>query len=112
MSSNIITLIFSIVVTFVSVFVLENLSLAVLGMLVIFAFRTTLGEYILSKYLDIDFYRNIVVELFLVVAFVCSSWFIEGLMGGVVYGCIYAIFLLIFRKRIIGIVKERVMKKR
>ena len=112
LSSNITTLIFSIIVTFVSIFVLESLSLAVLGMLVIFAFRTTLGEYILSKRLDIDFYRNIAVELFLVTAFVCSSWFIEGFNGCLLYGCAYAMYLLMFRKKIIGVVKERVMKKR
>jgi O-antigen/teichoic acid export membrane protein len=110
--SNITTLIFSVIVTFVSIFVLESLSLAVLGMLIIFAFRTTLGEYLLSKHLNIDFYRNIAVELLLVATFICSSWFVEGLKGCFAYGFAYAIFLLLFRKRIIRVVKERVTGKR
>lgn len=109
--SNIATLIFSVVATFVSVFILKNLSMAVMCILVIFAFRTTLGEYLLSKHLDINFYRNILVEIGLVVVFVCSSWFVGGIMGLLIYGGAYAVLLLMYRKKIVAVIKDRVLKK-
>ena len=109
--SNIATLVFSIIATFVSVFVLENLSIAVMCMLVIFAFRTTLGEYLLSKHLNINFYRNIVVEMALVVVFVCSSWLVSGIKGLLIYCGVYVVFLLMYRKKIVSVLKERVLKK-
>lgn len=110
--SNVATLIFSVIATFVSVFILENLTVAVMCILVIFAFRTTLGEYMLSKHLDINFYRNIFIEIVLVVIFVCSSWLVGGINGLFIYCGAYAVFLLMYRKKIVAVVRERVLKKR
>lgn len=110
--SNIATLVFSVIATFVSVFILENLTVAVMCILIIFAFRTTLGEYMLSKHLDINFYRNLFIEIVLVVIFVCSSWFVGGIKGLLIYSGAYAVFLLMFRKKIVTVIKERVLKKK
>lgn len=109
--SNIVTLVFSVIATIVSVFILENLTIAVMCMLAIFAFRTTLGEYLLSKNLDINFYRNIVVEMVLVVVFICSSWLVGGIKGLLIYCGAYAVFLFVYHKKIATVIKERVLKK-
>lgn len=110
--SNVATLIFSVIATFISVFILENLTVAVMCILVIFAFRTTLGEYMLSKHLDINFYRNIFVEIALVAVFVCSSWLVGGIKGLFIYSGAYVVYLLMYRKKIVAVIKERVLKKR
>lgn len=110
--SNIATLIFSVIATFVSVFILENLTVAVMCILIIFAFRTTLGEYMLSKHLDVNFYRNILIEISLVAIFVCSSWIVGGIKGLLIYSGAYAVFLLMYRKKIVIVIKERVLKKK
>ena len=112
LASNIATLVFSVVATFVSVFILENLTVAVMCILVIFAFRTTLGEYMLSKHLDINFYRNIFVEIALVAVFVCSSWLVGGIKGLFIYSGAYVVYLLMYRKKIVAVIKERVLKKK
>ena len=111
LSSNIATLVFSVIATFVSVFILENLTIAVMCMLVIFAFRTTLGEFLLSKHLDINFYRNIFIEMALVGVFVCSSWLVGGVKGLLIYSAVYVVFLLIYHKKIVTVIRERVLKK-
>lgn len=112
LSSNVATLIFSVLVTFVSIYMLENLSLAVLGMLVIFAFRTTLGEFLLSRHLEISFYKNIFIEFILVISFVGSSWLVGGVKGFGIYLATYVVYLLFNRKKINTIIKERVLKKK
>lgn len=112
LSSNVATLVFSVLVTFVSICLLENLSLAVLGMLVIFAFRTTIGEFLLSRHLEISFYKNIFIELFLVISFVGSSWLVEGIEGFGIYFASYVVYLLLNRKKIMKVVKERILKKK
>lgn len=96
--SNIITMVFSFAITIVTIFYLENLSLAVFGILVIFAFRTSLGEFFLSKNLNIAFWKNIVIELGLIFTFVISTWFIAGIKGFAIYFSIYTIYAFANRK--------------
>ena len=90
--SNILTLVFSVLITIITVFYLENLSLAVFGILVIIAFRTSMGEFFLSNKLNINFGKNIFLELGLIATFVVSTWLVSGLKGFLSYFSVYTLF--------------------
>lgn len=97
---NVISFILSIVLTVVSVFVLNNLTLAILSIVFLLAFRCILGEIALTKTMDILVYKDIVIETILTLIFICSSWFIDNILCLVIYSCFYLIYVFIKRREI------------
>ena len=104
--SNIIALLFSIVITVITIKYQKNLTLAVFGILVIFAFRTSLGEYFLSKKLDISFWQKNFAELGLVFTFVFSTWFVGGCSGFVLYLSVYVLYVFFNKSAFIAALKK------
>ncbi len=102
--SNIVTLVFSCVLTLIFVFILKNLTLTVLAILLIFAFRTFLGEFFLSQKLKIKIVRDGLLECFLVSAFVATSWFLNSVVGLIVYCLIYILYVLFYKKELLGLI--------
>lgn len=102
--SNIVTLVFSCLLTVLFVFVLENLTWTVLAILLIFAFRTFLGEFFLSQKLKIKIVRDGLLECFLVSAFVATSWFLNSVVGLIAYCLIYILYVLFYKKELLGLI--------
>lgn len=102
--SNIVTLVFSCVLTLIFVFILKNLTLTVLAILLIFAFRTFLGEFFLSQKLKIKIVRDGLLECFLVSAFVATSWFLNSVVGLIAYCLIYILYVLFYKKELLGLI--------
>lgn len=102
--SNIVTLVFSCVLTLIFVFILKNLTLTVLAILLIFAFRTFLGEFFLSQKLKIKIVRDGLLECFLVSAFVATSWFLNSVEGLIAYCLIYILYVLFYKKELLGLI--------
>lgn len=104
--SNVVTLALSILLTWVAVFVLENLTYAVFSILIIFAFKSSFGELFLSKRMPLNFAKNLFIESFMIACFVVSTWFIGGIKGFGIYFAAYAIFVLINKNSLVGIVRR------
>ncbi|MCQ2104879.1 MAG: hypothetical protein MJZ26_03705 [Fibrobacter sp.] len=108
--TNLLTLVLSAVLTWTSIFLLENLTYAVFAILIIFAFRTSLGEFFLSKKMQLSFVKGLIIESFMIACFVCSTWFIDGFSGFLLYLLVYMTFLFVHRhylKNIICRIKNR-----
>ncbi len=113
--SNIVTLVFSCLLTVLFVFVLENLTWTVLAILLIFAFRTFLGEFLLSRKMPMCFFRDGILECALTVSFVFVAWFLDNLVGMLVYGALYLMYALFYRKKLrvlITMIKSSMKKSR
>lgn len=104
--SNVVTLALSILLTWVAVFVFENLTYAVFSILIIFAFKSSFGELFLSKRMPLNFAKNLFIESFMIACFVVSTWFIGGVKGFGIYFAAYAIFVLINKNSLVGIVRR------
>ena len=97
---NSISLILSIILTIVSVFLLDNLTLAILSIVFLLGFRCILGEIVLTKTMDISIYKDIILETILTLIFICSSWLINNIFCLIVYACFYGIYVFIKRREI------------
>ena len=97
---NTISLILSLIVTILSVFILNNLTLAILSIVFLLGFRCVIGELVLTKIMNILIYKDIILETVLTAIFIISSWFINNMFCSIIYTCFYLIYVFIKRKDI------------
>ncbi len=95
---NAVTVGLSVISTAVTVFLLKNLTLAVLSIVVLQAFRCVFGELLLSKDLGVAVKKDIVLEISMAAVFIVSSWFIRSFLCTAVYAAAYAVYLFIKRR--------------
>ena len=97
---NITTVFISLLFAVVSVFLLNNLNLAILSIVVMLAFRCVFAEMLLSSALKVNVRKDILMEVMLTTTFIVSSWFVGGLIGVLLYLCAYTVYLYIKRKEV------------
>lgn len=97
---NIISLVLSMLLTFISTIIIKDLTLTILSIIITLAFRSTLGEIYLSKMLGIKFRKDIVFEIFIVVAFIITGWYLDSVLVFVIDLLVYIIYLLIKKEDI------------
>lgn len=98
---NLVSMCFSLVVTFISTQIFANLDLAILNIVILLAIRSALAESYLAKELKIRVNKDVALETFLTIVFILSGWFVNSWMTILIYGMTYLIYLLIKRKDII-----------
>ena len=111
---NCITMGLSAIFTFFTVYVIENLDLAVLSIVVLLAFRCIISELMLEKPLGLYLKKDIILELLLSSVFIIFSWFIGGFTGCLLYLITYAIYLIYYSKNIKStclLLKSLILKK-
>lgn len=86
---------FSLLLTFVGVYCLHDLELAIFSIVIVFAFRCILAEYCIGKLLNLNLYRDILLELCLVAVFISVSWFIDSWLCMALYFAGYIAYLWI-----------------
>lgn len=106
LSTNLFTVFISILSTVCSVFVFENIDLAVLSIVLLLMFRSTVGEIIVSKRIHIKLGKDIILEIILTVVFMLSSWFVGGIYGCLIYFFAYSIYLVLQRKQLKAFVES------
>ena len=90
---NIIAVLFSLILTFMSVLVFHNLTLVVLSIVLAFAFRCLLAEYFLSKILDVEVIKQVAVELLIISMFMSLSWNVISSYAFIIYSIIYLLYI-------------------
>ena len=99
---NIITMLSSLVLTYIATNIFRNLDIAILNIVILLAFRSVLAELYLSRELKIDMKKDMLLELSLTMVFILSGWFVDSWMTVLIYGMTYLIYLAIKRKDITG----------
>lgn len=97
---NTISLILSLILTILSVFILNNLTWAILSIVFLLGFRCVIGELVLTKIMNILISKDIILETVLTAIFIISSWFINNMFCSIIYTCFYLIYVFIKRKDI------------
>ena len=96
---NICSVIFSVVVTYFTVFIINDLEIAVLSIIVLYAFRCELAEYFIERLLNISIKKDVFMELILVSIFVAAGYVYDNYFSLLIYGCAYSLYLIInYRK--------------
>lgn len=106
LKANVVGLIFTAVSTLISVFVLESLGLAMLGMVMTQMLLCVYSESMLSKYIPIAFVRESILEAVLVLLFIVSSWSIGGWVGVCIYTIGYIVFLIVKKDSAIALLRQ------
>jgi O-antigen/teichoic acid export membrane protein len=99
---NIVSVVLSVIITVLSIIVLNNFYLALLSIVVLLAFRCTLAEVILSNILNISVYKDILIEAGMSFIFIIIGWFVDSWIGVVIYLFMYILYLLIKKRDIIA----------
>lgn len=95
---NLITLSLSIVFTFISTHLLNELDFAVMSIVILLSFKCILSEAILSKLLHVAIKKDIFLELIMTTLFILTGWYINSWFTVLIYGMAYIIYLFIKRE--------------
>lgn len=102
---NIIAVLMSVLVSIVAVYLIRDLMLSLLMMVALVAMRAVIAEIILSKLIDINIKKDIVLEVILSVIFITSSWLIGGVTGMTIYLLAYLVYLFIKKNDITKMIR-------
>jgi O-antigen/teichoic acid export membrane protein len=92
---NLISLIMSVLITFMTTVLFRDLNLAILSIVVVLAFRAILAEVYLSRILSLPLVRDVILELVVVTAFILTGWYIDSWLSTLVYTGVYVVYLAI-----------------
>jgi O-antigen/teichoic acid export membrane protein len=99
---NVVSVLLSIIITILFTIVFENLSLIIVSIVGLLAFRCGLAEMLLSKILNVSVYKDIFLEMIISLIFILTSWFIDSWIGVALYLITYGVYLFYKRKDIKG----------
>jgi len=97
---NCYTVLISIMLAVFTSVILKNLTLSILAILVVLAFRNIMAEYIVGSYLRIELFKSIFLESIMIIMFVLSSWYIGGVSGLILYILIYIAYIFFEQKEL------------
>ncbi|PHD42196.1 hypothetical protein COF67_28810 [Bacillus toyonensis] len=100
---NLITVAMSLVLTCVSVFVLNSLNITILCIILLLAFRCIVAEIYLARFLNIEVKKDIILELSITTIFIGISWYLSVISALFIYLAVYMIYLMIKKNDIIDL---------
>jgi O-antigen/teichoic acid export membrane protein len=95
---NLVALVISALITYVTTMLLRNLDLAVFSIVLLLAFRCIYAEYYLSKLINFSFWRDMFLELSMALVFISSSWYLGNGLSMLIYSLAFAVYLVVKRK--------------
>lgn len=98
--SNAISLIFTIIVTSFSVFLIENLVLTVIMIMLSLVFRCVLSEYLLLRKMEVEIGSAHIQELVLTISFILLNLLATSSHSFILYFIIFSVYLFLNRNKI------------
>lgn len=92
---NLISMFVSLALTLLATLVLRNLDVAIINIVVVLAMRSALAEFYLANKLQINVWKDVLLELGMTIAFILSGWFIDSWTTLFVYAFSFIIYLII-----------------
>lgn len=102
---NFVSVVFALFMTYVTVVLFHNLKLAILSIVINFAFRLLLAEYFIEKLLSLKLRKDYIEEFIVVSSFIFINVH-ESTYGILIYLAVYLIYVLINKKQIKETVKK------
>lgn len=91
--SNIITLVVSSILSLVSIFILNSMTVAVISIIFSLSFRCILSETLLSKVLDIRVVKQNIIEAILVIIFISGNLLFNPVWSFVIYLTFFCMYI-------------------
>jgi len=107
---NVIIVALSFVSAVVTVFWWNNLDAAIVNIVILLAFRCIFAEIWLASILKVSVVKDIILEILLTITFMCSSWFVGGMLGVGLYLGIYMLYIAFKRKEVWDLVNVVIFK--
>lgn len=102
---NIVTVIISLFLTFISVKLIKSIPITMVLIVLLLAFRSMLSEIILSRTLGVSIYKDLILEMLIVLIFIYYNWNVSLVSSFFIYA-VALIFYFIFKKKDLIRVKE------
>lgn len=103
MKINILVVVISCILTYISTILLHDLNVAVMSILLLFAIKSVCSELVLGKILNIQLKKDIIEEVFLVVVFISINFSGIGILYKLaIYLLTYIIYLYINKNMILN----------
>lgn len=112
---NCVAVIITFVTTAVSVYMLDNLTIAIVSLPILMGLRCCIGELVLIQEIHVSIWKDISAEWLMVLIFIIVSWFIQSWMSMAIYLVAYLVYLFWKRNAVCdlaGQVRELVLKRR
>ena len=91
---NIISFFTSLFFCFISAYIFKNMTLVVISMVCSVALRSIMAEIYLAKMMDAKILKMLIQEIFLVVIFIGSAWFLNEKIAFIIVIIEYIVFIL------------------
>ncbi|OJG25248.1 hypothetical protein RU98_GL001073 [Enterococcus caccae] len=98
--SNLFSLLISIIIGYVSIFIISSPNLAVLSIVASLAIRSILAEKQLCDHLNINITKDTILEISVTVFFMVINWYIKSAISILLYGVVLVIYFVLKRKDI------------
>lgn len=110
---NFVSLAISSLITYVVIFLVGNLDLAILSIVISLAIRSVIAETLLSRILKITVLKDLLLEISMTSIFIAVGWYLDFWNAIFIYLMAYGIYLIIKRKDIINtIVSLKILIKK
>ncbi|WP_433773042.1 oligosaccharide flippase family protein [Bacillus wiedmannii] len=90
---NIIAVLGSLVACSFAAVVINNINFVIIAIVAVTIIRCVLAELYLSSNLNLSIIKNLIGEISLMVIFMLSSWYLEGIFSLLIYLIVYLIFV-------------------
>ncbi|PEJ71703.1 lipopolysaccharide biosynthesis protein [Bacillus wiedmannii] len=100
---NLITVVMSLLLTCISVFLFNSLHLTILCIIFLLAFRCIVAEIYLARFLKVEVKKDIMLEIIITIIFIVISWYLSVILALCIYLVVYIIYLIIKKNDIIDL---------
>ena len=100
LKGNLLSVLLSVVLTLAVVYGIGSLKLAIILIVILLAFKAHFAEYMLKKYVEYNALKDTVWETVLIVGFMLTNWFLDGLLAIGIYTVMLLGYLVFRRKKI------------
>lgn len=106
---NFLSVIVSAVVTFLTVYLIGSINMAVLSIVFVFAFRCITAELFINKMLKLRLSSDIVLEILMVIIFMFCHWHWSGIFGSILYFTCFVVYCFFQKEKLkqIGLLLKR-----
>lgn len=98
---NVFTLGLSVCVALLGCYGVKDIYFVAIGILAVVAIRSIVSELILAKKMNCSIYKELVLEIMMVILFVTGAIMLKPVTMFVVYAVVYIVYLLINKKKVI-----------
>ena len=107
---NILTMLLSLLLSAVSVFVFNSIVLVAISIVVAIAFRSYVSELYIAKIMGHNILKDILIESVMVICFMLVSWYTKGINAFILILICYVIFLVLNKTKLNVLKKIKLFK--